>query len=409
MNDIPDSNQIPVLTQTIGQSTSALGSDVETSVVVEHIAAVAALHDDQNIVEVIMRLINDEAIVFSDILVHEGRPITIRQTKRMTEATEWSVTREHMENLFEKLNQNWQVDIQSRAFDRALDLTNCRLRVNCFKFLGGKKLGAAIRINPPEPRTFEEIGLPQNAIDLATLESGLILVVGDTCQGKSTTLASMIDSINKSRSGHIITAEDPIETVIPDRMCIVTQREVGRHADIESYYAGALDALRERPDVIMFGEIRESETAEEALQLAESGPLVLASLHARTPEQAIIKYLRLLGEEKHHRKAFSSALRGIICQSLVPTVEGDRYVLATEVLRNDSTFSAEIEQENYKSIRQKLQTVQESIKKSSGSHTMNSVLIELFDAGKITREDALKASTDRDKLHQTLIQRSSPR
>lgn len=394
MDDTAKPTETPGFTQSF---------ELDSSVVVEHIDQVIALHEEQNIIEVIMELINGNQI-FSDILLHEERPIAIRQTKRMTEATSWAVTREQMEDLFAKLNPNWEIDIKTRGFDRGHDLTNCRIRVNCFKYLGGKKLGAVIRINPPEPLTFEEIGLPANAIELSKLESGLILVVGDTCQGKSTTLASIVDSINKTRSGHIITAEDPIETIIPDRKCIVTQREVGRDSDIESYFVGALDALRERPDVIMFGEIRDGETATEALSLAESGPLVLGSLHARTPEQAIMKYLRLLGDEKHHCKAFASTLRGIICQSLVPAKDGDRYILATEVLKNDNTFNAEIESGNYKSIRSKLETVQSS-KQGVGSHTMNSVLLKLFKDEKITAEDALKASTDRDALKPLFNQR----
>src|SRR5438067_824803 len=128
-----------------------------------------------------------------------------------------------------------------------------------------------------------------------------------------------LDAINRQRSGHIITIEDPVETLIPQRKCIITQREVGEDADVGSYYLGALDALRERPDVIVIGEIRDAQTAQEALALAESGPLVLATLHARSTELGLQKMLRLLGNSEAQGQALAHALRGVLCQALLPS------------------------------------------------------------------------------------------
>lgn len=370
---------------------------------VEYINAVRLIHDDQNIIEVLLRIIQDQDF-FSDILIHQEKPIVIRETKKLREITEWNVSREQMEELFGRLDENWQENIKIRACDKALKLTNCRIRVNYFQFLGGQNLGAIIRIFPLEPFSFEQIGLHQNAISLSNMDSGLLLVVGDTCQGKSTTLASIINNINIHRSAHILTIEDPIETLVPNQTSIVTQREIG--SDVESFYMGARDALRERPDVIMFGEIRDSQTAVEALMLAESGPLVLGSLHAKSVEQAITKFARLLGNEDHQRKALASSLRGIICQCLIPLANENKYVLVTEVFKNGTQFMQDIENQNLKNIRSKLKTASEEMD-NAGSHTMNKELLPLVINKKIHIEDAYKASTDIDDLREKYKRESS--
>ena len=142
-------------------------------------------------------------------------------------------------------------------------LFRSRIRANCFTFQGKKRLGCVIRRFPKEPLALGKLGLRAHEQSFARLTSGLVLIIGDTCQGKSTTIAAMLDEINKHRSGHIITIEDPVETLIPQRQCVITQREVGADGDVESFYLGALDALRERPDVIVIGEIRDAQTAQE--------------------------------------------------------------------------------------------------------------------------------------------------
>jgi twitching motility protein PilT len=217
-----------------------------------------------------------------------------------------------------------------------------------------------------------------------------VLIIGDTCQGKSTTIASMLDEINKQRSGHIITIEDPVETLIPQRQCVITQREVGFDGDVESYYLGALDALRERPDVIVIGEIRDAQTAQEALALAESGPLVLASLHARSTELGLQKMLRLLGNSDAQAQALAHALRGVLCQALLPSVQGKRYYLATECLTSNPEVTNMIANGQVSSLREWMEN-----KPGDGCHTMNASLRALLAEGKIAIEDARNATTDR--------------
>jgi twitching motility protein PilT len=344
------------------------------------------------LVEQILHLLNSR-LSFSDILIHQNSPIMLRQPKGLVAVSDSPITKEELEEFFEVIEPNWYERIQDRAFDRSIDLNTARIRANCFTFQGKKRLGCVIRRFPKEPLALNQLGLRQCEQDFAKLTSGLVLIIGDTCQGKSTTIASMIDQINKTHSGHIITIEDPVETLIPQRKCIITQREVGFDGDVESYYLGALDALRERPDVIVIGEIRDAQTAQEALALAESGPLVLASLHARSTELGLQKMLRLLGNGEPQAQALAQALRGVLCQALLPSLEGDRYHLATECLTSNPEVVRMIESNGIAGIRALMDG--EAAKANPGCFSMNSALNLLLHEKKISVDDARNATTDR--------------
>jgi twitching motility protein PilT len=341
------------------------------------------------LVEQILHLLNSR-LVFSDIIIHQNSPLMLRQPKGLVAVTDSPITKEELEEFFDVIEPNWAERIAVRAFDRSIDLHTARIRANCFSFQGKKRLGCVIRRFPKEPLALSELGLWPDEQEFARLNSGLVLIIGDTCQGKSTTIASMIDEINKQRSGHIITIEDPVETLIPQRKCIITQREVGEDADVASYYLGALDALRERPDVIVIGEIRDAETAQEALALAESGPLVLATLHARSTELGLQKMLRLLGNSEAQSQALAHALRGVLCQALLPSVEGNRYHLATECLTPSSTVMRMLEAGDVGAIRAHM-----NLGRDPGCHTMNASLEGLLASHKVRVEDARNATTDR--------------
>ncbi len=341
------------------------------------------------LVEQILHLLNSR-LVFSDIIIHQNSPLMLRQPKGLVAVTDSPITKEELEEFFDVIEPNWAERIALRAFDRSIDLHTARIRANCFSFQGKKRLGCVIRRFPKEPLALSELGLWPDEQEFARLNSGLVLIIGDTCQGKSTTIASMIDEINKQRSGHIITIEDPVETLIPQRKCIVTQREVGVDGDVESYYLGALDALRERPDVIVIGEIRDAETAQEALALAESGPLVLATLHARSTELGLQKMLRLLGNSEAQAQALAHALRGVLCQALLPSVEGNRYHLATECLTPSAAVMRMLEAGDVGAIRAHM-----NAGRDPGCHTMNASLEGLLASHKVRVEDARNATTDR--------------
>jgi twitching motility protein PilT len=344
------------------------------------------------LVEQILHLLNSR-LSFSDILIHQNSPIMLRQPKGLVAVSDSPITKEELEEFFEVIEPNWFERIQDRAFDRSIDLNTARIRANCFTFQGKKRLGCVIRRFPKEPVALSQLGLRQCEQDFAKLTSGLVLIIGDTCQGKSTTIASMVDQINQTRSGHIITIEDPVETLIPQRKCIITQREVGFDGDVESYYLGALDALRERPDVIVIGEIRDAQTAQEALALAESGPLVLASLHARSTELGLQKMLRLLGNGEPQAQALAQALRGVLCQALLPSLAGDRYYLATECLTSNPEVVKMIESNGIAGIRALMDG--EAAKANPGCFSMNAALNLLLHEKKISVDDARNATTDR--------------
>lgn len=344
------------------------------------------------LIEQIVYLLNSD-IVFSDIIIHQNSPIMLRQPKRLVAISDTPITHEELVEFFEVIEPNWEERIKDRAFDRSKDLHSARIRANCFSFQGTKRLGCVIRRFPTEPMALDQLGLRQPAQDFAKLNNGLVLIIGDTCQGKSTTIASLLDQINKTRSGHIITIEDPVETLIPQRKCIITQREVGTDGDVDSFYLGALDALRQRPDVILIGEIRDAQTALEAVALSESGPLVFATLHARSTELGLQKLLRLLGSTDAQAEALSNSLRGVLCQALLPTLEGNSYCLATECLTSNPDVARLIESRNIAGIRPLLEKLRQH--KASGCHTMNSTLLELIKARKVSIEDARKATTDR--------------
>ena len=341
------------------------------------------------LVEQILHLLNSK-LVFSDILIHQNSPLLLRQPKGLVAVTDSPITREELEEFFEVVEPNWNERIQDRAFDRAIDLHTARIRANCFSFQGKKRLGCVIRRFPKEPLALASLGLRPAEEKFAQLSSGLVLIIGDTCQGKSTTIASMLDEINKNRSGHIITIEDPVETLIPQRKCVITQREVGFDGDVETFDLGAKDALRERPDVIVIGEIRDGETAHEALALAESGPLVLASLHARSTELGLQKMIRLLGNTEPQRQALAHALRGVLCQALMPALDGDRYYLATESVTVNPAVAAVIENGSVAELRGMMER-----KDAPGCHTMNECLRKLLAEKKVSIEDARHATTDR--------------
>ncbi len=345
------------------------------------------------LVEQILHLLNSR-LSFSDILIHQNSPIMLRQPKGLVAVTDSPITKEELEEFFEVIEPNWSERIQDRAFDRSIDLNTARIRANCFTFQGKKRLGCVIRRFPRQPLELSELGLRQCEQDFAKFTSGLVLIIGDTCQGKSTTIASMIDQINKTRSGHIITIEDPVETLIPQRKCIITQREVGFDGDVASYYLGALDALRERPDVIVIGEIRDAQTAQEALALAESGPLVLASLHARSTELGLQKMLRLLGNGEPQAQALAQALRGVLCQALMPSLDGERYYLATECLTTNPDIVRLIETGGIAGLRA-LMDGGAATSPDNGCHSMNSALLQLLRDKKINPVDARNATTDR--------------
>jgi len=258
-----------------------------------------------------------------------------------------------------------------------------RFRVNAFVQQG--RVGIVIRTIKSEIPRVEQLGLPKLLNELAMTKRGLIIVVGATGSGKSNTLAAMIGYRNENSAGHIVTIEDPVEFVHPHKSSIVTHREVG--VDTESWGVALKNTLRQAPDVIMIGEIRDRETMEHAVAFAETGHLCVATLHANSSNQALDRIINFFPEDRRAQLLMdlSLNLRGIISQRLIPAIGGKGRVPAVEILLNSPLIADLI-------FKGEVGTIKEIMKKSReiGMQTFDQSLFDLYEAQKISYEDALR-------------------
>ena len=266
-----------------------------------------------------------------------------------------------------------------------------RFRGNCYKQRGCVAL--AIRQIPYEIKSVSELGLPPMVTKFAEKPRGLVLVTGPTGSGKSTTLAALVDKINRERKGHIITVEDPIEFIHRHQNCMVNQREVG--ADTKSFAAGLKYALRQDPDVILIGEMRDLETIAAALTIAETGHLVLATLHTNSAAESVNRIIDAFPahQQSQIRAQLAFVLEGVVTQSLLPRARGRGRVAAAEVMVCTPAIRAVIRDEKVHQIYSLLQAG-----KKHGMQTMNDALQMLYLKGEVTLEDALKRSSDPAEL-----------
>lgn len=333
----------------------------------------------------------------SDIHISEGLPMTFRicgklaqsplqMTDGETRATILSMLRKKQE---ERLNCGEDIDFAIQTPD------GNRQRVNVFCQQG--KVAATIRLLDNRISTLEELHLPHVLEELAGRPRGLILVTGPTGSGKSTTLAAMIDYVNRTRAEHIITIEDPIEYVYQQKRSIIHQREVG--TDTKSFASALRSALREDPDVILVGEMRDYETISAAVTAAETGHLVLSTLHTTGAAQTIDRIIDACpaNSQNQIRTQLSGILNGVVTQTLIPTRDGGARVPATEILiGTDATLNLIRENKCHQ-----MNTIMQS-GAGSGMHTLNYDLARLVRTGMIAQEDAAKYSNDRNDLKQYL-------
>jgi twitching motility protein PilU len=258
-----------------------------------------------------------------------------------------------------------------------------RFRVNAFIQQG--KVGMVLRVIPQTLPTIQALGLPPVLSEVVMTKRGLVILVGATGSGKSTTLAAMIDHRNENSYGHIITIEDPVEFVHPHKNCVVTQREVG--LDTDSWEAALKNTLRQAPDVILMGEIRDRETMEHAVAFAETGHLCMATLHANSANQALDRIINFFPEERRTQLLMdlSLNLKGLVSQRLVPKQEGKGRFAAVEILLNTPLISDLI-------FKGDVSEIKEIMKKSRnlGMQTFDQALFDGFEANQITFEDALR-------------------
>jgi twitching motility protein PilT len=279
---------------------------------------------------------------------------------------------------------------------RQLDLSHsipglARFRVNVY--FQRESLGAAFRMIPDELKTLEELGIPSTLHQLAEMPRGLVLVTGPTGSGKSTTLAALIDEINRNRAEHILTIEDPIEFLHRHKRCIVNQREIG--PDATTFAEALRAALRQDPDVILVGEMRDLETISTALTAAETGHLVFGTLHTQSAPSTIDRIIDVFPPEQQEqvRIMIAGSLQGVVTQALLPTADGVGRVPALEVLLPDDAVRNLIRQGKVEQIYSVMQT-----NTSRGMQTMEQSLADLVQRSIVKLEDALSRSSRRAQL-----------
>jgi twitching motility protein PilT len=280
--------------------------------------------------------------------------------------------------------------------ERQIDVSHsipgvARFRVNVF--FQREALGAVFRLIPEEIKSLEELSLPGSLHELTERPRGLVLVTGPTGSGKSTTLASLIDEINRNRSGHILTIEDPIEFIHQHRRSIVNQREIG--TDASSFAEGLRAALRQDPDVILLGEMRDLETISTALTAAETGHLVFGTLHTRGAAGTIDRIIDVFpaAQQSQVRAQIAGALQAVVTQALLPTIDGNGRVAAVEILIADDAIRNLIRQGKVEQLYSVLQTGG-----SAGMQTMEQSLAELVLRGTVSSETAYACSSYPDQL-----------
>ncbi len=273
-----------------------------------------------------------------------------------------------------------------------------RFRGNVFKQRGC--VAMVIRMIPFNVRTFQELGLPPVVAKLAERPRGLILVTGPTGSGKSTTLAAIIDKINKERKGHIITVEDPIEFIHRHQACIVNQREVG--TDTKNFANALKYALREDPDVILVGEMRDLETIAAALTIAETGHLALATLHTNSAAESINRIIDVFphNQQSQVRAQLAFVLEGVVTQTLLPKAKGRGRVMAAEIMVATPAIRALIRDEKIHQIYSSMQAG-----KKFGMQTMNDALYQLYMARDVTEDECLRVSGDPNEFLRMIGQR----
>ncbi len=313
-------------------------------------------------------------------------PLSPVDTKRLA----YSIMTEKQKKTFEEKNE----------LDLSFGVKNLsRFRANVFVQRGA--VAVAIRVIPYKILSFEKLGLPPVVEKLANKHRGLILVTGPTGSGKSTTLASILDYINRNRKGHIITVEDPIEYIHMHRNCIVNQREVG--ADTYSFANALKYILRQDPDVVLVGEIRDLETMETALTISETGHLCLATLHTNSAIETINRIIDMfpVNQQGQVRVQLSFVLEGIVSQQLIPKIHGGR-VISTEILIPNAAVRNLIRERKLSQIYSLMQSGQ----KTHGMQTMNQDLVRLIATDQIAFAEAEQRVTNLDEFSSLLAQTS---
>lgn len=322
----------------------------------------------------------------SDLFITAGSPPAMKIDGKLVTVSKQSLSPSHTQMLTRSLMNDKQVAEYEESMECNFSISLpgvSRFRVNAFIQKGSA--GMVLRIINSDIPNFEELNLPKKLEEISMTKRGLVIFVGGTGSGKSTSLASMLDYRNRNSHGHIITIEDPVEFVHEHKNCIVTQREVG--VDTDNYEIALKNTLRQAPDVILIGEVRDRETMEHAIAFAETGHLCLTTLHANSTNQALDRIINFFPEDRRQQLLMdlSLNLKSIISQRLIPKIDGFGRIPAVEVMLNtplmqDLIFKGEVHE--MKSLMVK--------SKEEGMQTFDQALFDLFEEQKINYEDALR-------------------
>ncbi|MBI4060822.1 MAG: type IV pilus twitching motility protein PilT [Elusimicrobia bacterium] len=340
----------------------------------------------------------------SDLHLTVGAPPTLRIDGALLPTPFEKLGNETVQTLIYSLlnDQQRQRFEASNELDLAFNLRGIgRVRMNVYRQTGS--VGAAIRAIPSSFKTFDEIGVPKSILDIMKLPKGLILVTGPTGSGKSTTLGSMIDFINETRSAHIVTIEDPIEFVHTHKKSVINQREVG--SDTATFGTALRHILRQDPNVILIGELRDLETIQAALNIAETGHMVLSTLHTTDCAQTINRIIDVFPQHQLEqvRVQLSFVLQAVLCQQLLGHASGAGRVLACETLIVNSAIRNLIREQKVEQIQVAIQTGGKV-----GMQTMNQSLAELYLKQKITFQEAMSHSMDPEDLRRLMQRHMAP-
>src|SRR6187401_2516775 len=322
----------------------------------------------------------------SDLFITAGFPPAMKVDGKLTPVSQQSLSPVHSQELARSI----MTDKQAAEFEATNECNFAispggigRFRVNAFVQQG--RVGLVLRTITSTIPKFDDLNLPHVLKDVAMTKRGLIIMVGGTGSGKSTSLAAMIGYRNENSYGHIITIEDPVEYVHEHKNCLITQREVG--VDTDSWHSALKNTLRQAPDVILIGEIRDRETMDHAIAFAETGHLAMGTLHANSANQALDRIINFFPEERRHQLLMdlSLNLKAVISQRLIPVKEGKGRAAAVEVLLNSPLISDLI-------FKGEIHEIKEIMKKSRelGMQTFDQALFDLYEAGRISYEDALR-------------------
>jgi len=322
----------------------------------------------------------------SDLFLTSDFPPAIKVDGKITKVSPQPLTGQHTLTLARALMN----DKQAAEFEKTKECNFAvspqgvgRFRVNAFVQQGN--IGLVLRTIPTKLPTIDSLGLPQVLKDVTLTKRGLVIFVGATGSGKSTSLAAMVDYRNENTYGHIITVEDPVEFVHPHKNCIVTQREVG--VDTDSWFAALKNSMRQAPDVILMGEIRDRETMDLAVAFAETGHLCMATLHANSANQALDRIINFFPDERRDQLLMdlSLNLKALVSQRLLPRQEGKGRIAAVEILLNTPLVSDMI-------FKGEVSDIKELMKRSRelGMQTFDQALFDLYEGHLVSYEDALR-------------------